>query len=211
MSDKEQRKDIKLQIEFVAKTPLLKFFWKKKRVIQAKPFKPGLVVKNIGATASPELTIKKLTITSSDGGKIKYNVFGELCVERLGSGTSKEILWPSATTIIAKGKTWVECEIVPQNQEYTIQAHQFNKVSKRPTPCRAQNKWKAPLLVRGELESQQASTNLLILILTALVFLDGVWGLGAIFKEAVGILGFIVRLIESLFGFIGALISKIPV
>jgi hypothetical protein len=64
------------------------------------------------------------------------------------------------------------------------------------------NSWGDAISIRGDMEHQQAITNRLVLILTLLVFLEGVWGLKVIIK-------FIFKNLADLLLFIGELIKQI--
>ena len=205
MSDKaEKPTEHKLLIEFVYQKHrrLLK---KTKYFVQNNPFEFGLRVKNIDDKSSPKGKVQKLSLRSGEGGTITYPVEEELFFRELNPGEEVTLWWPDPITVIIKGQTWVSCIVKPEEEKKktTFVTFQYDLNSKKESRYEKTNSWGDGLVIRGELEQQQAKTNFLIFILTMLVFLNGVWGLDIIFKSIFSCLGDVFSAIGMIFTKLG--------
>lgn len=189
-SQKTKPVEYKLLIEFIFKN-LKKFPQKGTCLIQNKPFKFGLRIKNIDDKTTPEATIKNLTLISAENGQIEYDKQEKFTVNKLNPENETHLWWPEATTSIIKGQAWIKCDVIPTEKEIIFRTYQLDKGSKKPQLYTRENHWGQDVLIRGELEQQQARTNILIVILTLLVFFEGVWGLDKIVKTILNIIGWL--------------------
>lgn len=190
MSDIEQKEPIeyKLLIEFVYQKKR-RFFKTMKHLVQNKPFKFGLRVKNIDDKNSPKGKIKNLSLRS---GEIVHGPTEEFAFPELNPGQEIILWWPDELVTVIKGETWIHCYVEPEDKtKVTFATFQYNSHCCNESRFKERNAWGDALLIRGELEQQQAKTNYLICVLTALVFLDGVWGLDIISKGILNSLGWL--------------------
>lgn len=181
----------KLLIEFVYKQKRL-FFNRAKYIIQNKPFKFGLKIKNIDDKNSPKAKIKNLCFKSANGGIINQNYDEDFTIKELRPGEEITLWWPDEISTVMKEEIWLECIVESEDDEKNIfNTFQYNSHSKKEEPYLNKNMWGDALFIHGELEHQQATTNFLTLILTILVFLDGVWGLDVIAINILDVVGWI--------------------
>lgn len=172
-----------------------RFFKKTKYWVQNKPYKFGLKVKNIDDKASPVVTIKNLSFGSAEGVTISQDHSEEFSVQVLNPGQEIDMWWPEPMAPVIKGSSWVECKLVPEEANQFIKTYQFNKFSQKPEIYRGGNNlWGDAISIRGEMEEEQSKTNFLLLILTILMFADGVWGLDEIAKFFVKSLGWLLSI-----------------
>ncbi|MCK4905281.1 hypothetical protein KAS42_03450 [bacterium] len=168
--------------------------------MQSQSFKFGLKIKNIDKKNTPKGKIKRMLLRSAEGCEIYHPIDEEFSFPELNPGQEIILWWPNPLTIILKGQAWVGCTVEPENRETTkFITYQFDGNCNKESPYARPNEWGFGIFIRGELEQQQATTNFLIFLLTLLVFLDGVWGLNAIFKQIFKVFGWLFSLIGSLF------------
>lgn len=191
----------KLLIELIFKNPK-SFFGKAKYWIQNKPYKFGLKIKNIDEKNSSECTIINLALLPGEGGNITQNITEQFSVSTLNPGQEIDLWWPDPLAAVIKGSSWIQCDVIAKDQANIIRTYQSDKHSTKPQIYKLPNQWGDALLIRGEMEEEQRKTNFLLLVLTILMFLQGVWGLDKIVKIILDIVG-------SLFYFIGSLLLKL--
>jgi hypothetical protein len=126
----------------------------------------------------------------------------EFTVPALNPGQEIDLWWPDPMTPAIRGSGWIQCSVIPKESTIQIKTYQVDSYSKKPQSYKQINRWGEVLLIRGELEEAQAKTNILLLILTILMFSDGVWGLDKIVK-------FIINGIGWLLSFLGNWISEL--
>lgn len=187
--------EYKIMINFVFEKKR-SFFKGMKYIVQNKPFRFGLKIKNIDDKSSPKGKIKHLSIRSGEGGTIYHESKEEFCIPELNPGQEIILWWPEPMRTIIKGQTAISCSVIPDKSDLEkFITYQYNAVSKKEDLYGIPNHWLGALSIRGELEQQQSMTNFLIFILTLLVFLDGVWGLNIIFKTIFKIFGWLLNII----------------
>lgn len=200
---KEQPVEYKLLIEFVCEKKS-KIFKSKRCLVQNQPFKYGLRLKNIDSKNIPSGKIKNLSLSSGEGGIIKHSACEEFSFPELNPGQEIILWWPYPLTTIIKGQAWVSCVVEPKDADQVrYKTFQFDRSCDKENPYVTSNTWGDGLSIRGELEQQQSRTNFLMFVLTLLVFLDGVWGLGTIFKEIFKIFGWLLSQIGIIFSRLG--------
>lgn len=181
----------KLLIELIFKKPK-RFSRKAKYWVQNKPYRFGLRIKNIDDKATPEVTIKRLSLSSGEGGTITQDHNENFSVPVLNPGQEIDMWWPDPMAPVIKGSSWIKCKVEPLGINEIIDTYQFDKYSKKTQMYEGgSNHWGDAISIRGEMEEEQSTTNSLLLILTILMFLDGVWGLDKIAKFILGILGWL--------------------
>lgn len=196
--------EYKLLIEFVYQKKG-RFFKKMRYPVQNKPFKFGLRVKNIDEKSSPNGKINNLSISTSGFGAIKENRDEKFVIPELNPGQEIILWWPDELTTILKGGLWVDCSVEPKNiKSETFITFQYDPNCSKEYRYKDKNAWGNGLFIRGELEQQQAKTNFLMLLLTAFVFFDGVWGLDIIFKTMFSWSGWLLSQIGIIFSKLGS-------
>ncbi|NTV79600.1 MAG: hypothetical protein HGA25_10830 [Clostridiales bacterium] len=194
--------EYKVLIEFVYKKPVKVFNWMS-HIVQNRPFIFGLRIKNIDSKNIPDGIIKKLHFKSVEGGTLLHNVEEELSFSKLNPGQEEIIWWPSPHSLPFRGSIFVSCDVISDNSNSNFFTYQWDRNCKRASKFHP-DRWGEALSVRGELEQQQATTNMYMFVLTCLVFLDGVWGLNNIANM---IVNFTLRIFISIGNFLISLSS----
>lgn len=199
MSDNNKIKptEYKLLIEIVF-CKNRKFLNKQQCLIQNKPSRFGFKIKNIGDKSTPEATIENLSFRSAEGGNILHPFDEKFSIPKINPDQEIILWWSDILVSIIKGQTWVSFDINPQSSSKKFATFQNEGCNKKMTKCDTENRWGYGIVIRGELEQQQARTNFLILILTLLVFLEGVWGLNVIINNIFKGFGWFFSLLGSL-------------
>ncbi len=200
MAENNTAVEHKILIEFISKGTR-KISRKVKYWIQNKPYQFGLKITNIDDKGSPEFRIRNLCLLSGEGSPITQENEEEFSVPLLNPGQEIDLWWPEPMAPAIKGASWIQCQIIANDTTKTIITHQINEYSKKPQEYRIPNRWGDALAIRGEMEEEQYKTNRLLLILTILMFLDGIWGLEVIFK-------IIIEGLSSFFSTIGIWLQK---
>ncbi len=190
----------KLLIEFIYKKDR-RFFNKIKYPVQNKPLRAGFRIKNIDDKHSPEGILNNIKIK---GSSIIDKINETFYFPPLNPGQEFFIYFPDLMGITEKGELWVNCSVKPKDTSNNIiefKTFQYDLFSKKEVLFPGENfvDWGNAIIVRGELEQKQAITNVLMFILTMLVFLDGVWGLDDIFKFLFKCCGYFFSFIGSIF------------
>ncbi|MDO9517218.1 MAG: hypothetical protein Q7J10_04115 [Methanosarcinaceae archaeon] len=168
----------KLQIEFIFEIKKKFTFKNFKFPIQNHPFKYGLRIKNIGNNVFSGATLKNIQMPS-DKCNLNYTLDKEFSLHFLNPNDSAEIWFEQMTTYIT-GLIWIKVDLVPNNIDDFITTYQKDKHSEQANDYGKKNKWGDVFFIQGENELQQARTNSYILILTALTFLQGAFGIDKI-------------------------------
>ena len=141
----------------------------------------------------------------AEGSLIQQRATEEFFFPELNPGQETTLWWPNPVVIVMKGQVWVKCRVEPEDiSKATYKTFQFNRFGDAGaygTP----NEWGSTLLIRGELEQEQAKTNFLIFVLALLVFLEGVWGLSTIFKTMFKVFGWLFSQVGELFNALGGI------
>lgn len=201
---KLEQTEYKIQIEFIFEKNL-KLFKKAKHVIQNKPYKYGLRIKNIDTKNSPKARVYNFNVRPSDSGmKIENFAHEEFSLKELNPGEEIELWWPDLLTTVFQGGAWVSCDVEPIDLTASkFATYQYDIHCKKEFKNREHNQWGDGFIIRGQLEQQQALTNILMFVLTLLVFFDGVWGLGNIFKFLFKVMGIIFLKLSLFMNFLG--------
>jgi len=180
-----------------------KIFWRNKYWIQNRPYKFGLKIKNVGEKGSSEAQIKRLTFRSAEGVAISQSHTEEFTIPKLNPGQEIDLWWPDPTATVIKGSAWLDCIVTSLANNTRIRTYQADMCTKKPQPYDPLNRWGYGFAIRGELEEEQSRTNFLLAILTALMFLDGVWGLNVLSKFLINNLGWLFSAFGSWLSHIG--------
>lgn len=186
----KQIKEYKLQISFEYKRQQFKSI-PLRHPIQLKSFYGGLKIRNISESPSPAGTIKKLSLQPAEGATINHTLNEEIAFPKLNPKEEKVVWFSEVIQTVQKGQTWVECDIAPDDSSNRYITYQVTSPNNDPSPHNNnKNKWGDAFVIVGKLENQQKWTNFLILILTLLVFLEGVWGLDEIVLGLIDCIGY---------------------
>ena len=167
-----------LQIEFICKVKKKYTFKKFKSPIQNHPFEYGLRIKNIGNNIFPGAVLKNIHIKSKESD-LYHSLDKDFSLELLNPNESTEI-WLNQMITYTSGIMWVVIDLVPNAAGDTITTHQKDRYYGQTEIYLENNKWKDIFYIQGENELQQARTNSYILILTALTFIHGAFGINKI-------------------------------
>jgi hypothetical protein len=181
MSTVSQNMQHELEIEFVFGNQKNRFFKFPNHLVQSHPVRFGLQIKNIDTKPNCPGKISNLSIKSSEGNTVVHTADEVFALPVINPGDKITLWWPEKLNALIKGVAWVDCNIIPDMPNVEFKTFQFDRLTGVRSKGSRQNAWGNALIIRGDLEEQQSITNLLILILTILVFLDGVWGLKDIF------------------------------
>lgn len=173
MNDDPSKEEYRLLLKLQCKRKRLGLF--RKKIVQGIPYHIDVIVNNMG----PDFP----------GGAI-LNFYIEYKTSKLGEKyqNSKPILalktGKSAKVRIGnfmplyQGPVWFQCSI-QANDHLNVRVHHEGGAK-----IEAPNGWGDANFIEGKIETLQARTNYLILLLTALIFLDGTLGLKDIFQYA---------------------------
>ena len=166
---------------------------------QDKPFKIGLRIKNIDSKNFPGGKITNLQIDSSEEKTIYQPFEEEFSISNLNPDESYEVWVPNAISTYLSGLIWISCNINSSEPNDEVETYQIDK-NTRVIKKYKNNKWGTESYIYDKLEYEQSKTNNLILILTILTTLQGIFGLNNIFKFCLQILSTILLNIGSLIG-----------
>src|SRR5688572_15805952 len=108
----------KLLIEFIYQKER-RLFKRLKYVVQNKPVKFGLRIKNIEDKISPRGRIRNLSFESAEGGNLNDGHDEEFSIPELNPGQEKILWWPNSHTMVLKGLSWVACKVEPEDRNRT--------------------------------------------------------------------------------------------
>ncbi|MFZ2384646.1 MAG: hypothetical protein WBE75_00345 [Candidatus Omnitrophota bacterium] len=153
--------------------------------VQNKCFLYGVKIKNINNVPFPGGTISKILIHSGENQKLLQTCNNvNFAVSLLNPDKEQEIIFEKLTTHL-NGIVFIEFVIEASGGVDVIETFQFDKANKKPVPLIAGqgiNNWMDVFFVISEFEHQQLWTNRLLIILTAITLVQGLWGI----KEFVG-------------------------
>jgi len=179
-----------------------KFKWKTvDNPVQLEPFRIGLKITNIGKLPFPGCSIADFRIHAGQNSPF-YQFISSTHSVTLINPNDHEVVWLDDLITKMQGPLFVKCKVIPSVENVSLTTYQKGihdviKYADEP------NNWGGPLFVVGQMESQQKLTNRLLVGLTILIFLDGMFGLDTI---ATGVLTAFQWLFLSLGGLIGKLI-----
>lgn len=163
-----------------------KYFNREKSLVQNKPYQFSFKIKNIGHEVTPEMKLKNLSLSSCDKMYNLYQPFDdEMLIPTINPNQEVIIQWPDILVPHMKGQAWINLDIKDQPENTTFETYHLDKYSGKVEKNNLNNHWQMSTSIRGELEQRQATTNILILILTLLVFLDSTLGINTIIKSII--------------------------
>lgn len=166
--------------------------------LQNHPFKYGLLIKNKKDIVFPGATLKDFTIFTIQNEELKDITRKEFSIRSLNPDEEIKI-WFGQITTFMQGLIWINCNIVPNEKHEIIRTYQVDKheqISRHETI----NEWGNSYFIQGQYELQQARTNMLIVILTSVTLLEGVFGLKNIFINILKLLQGILLHFANLIG-----------
>ena len=171
--------------------------------VQLQPFIIGLQIENISDKTVCSGTISNLKISSGEGATIYHSLNEKMGFGKLNPGETNTLWWPNSISTVQKGQTWISCDVTPDTDEKQFKTFQKTKYEEKPEECPGGfNHWGDAIFISSKAESNQKITNILMLILTLLIFFDGVWGLDNIAKTALNISSQVLVQFSSLMLFI---------
>ena len=191
--EQDQKTEDKLQIECVFRrwTKFRKkwrLFAQPKFPIRGVAFRFGFRVKNIGNRPFAAATVYNWRVGASSayksqpfqtsGPEIRSDI--EISIGPLNPGES-ETTWIEITTLPFDGPGFVSCDLRPADESRRIRAFQ-KSTSGHPALLPKENHWMNTLYVEDRLVRLQLWSNWLIFLLTAIIFIQGVWGLDKVSK-----------------------------
>lgn len=173
----EKKEQHKILIEFIFRINR-KFSFKKFRFpIQNQPFEFGLRIKNNDNKIFPGCTIKKFQIISLDNKDLRHEFEEEFSIRKLNPDEKLEIWWPEPLSTYLEGRIWLSCSVIPNEpSKEEIETYQCDRNTGVISKYKL-NLWGDSSYIEGKFELEQSRTNLLILFLTILTFLEGLFGL----------------------------------
>jgi len=174
----EKKKKHKLLIEFIFRVNR-KFSLKKFPFpIQNQPFKLGLMIKNNDVKVFPGCTIKNFKIISLDNKNLKHEFDEEFSISKLNPDEKLDIWWPEPLSTHLEGLIWLSCSVIPnETDKEEIETYQCDKNTGVISKYKSINQWGVSSYVESKFELEQSRTNLLVLILTVLTLLEGLFGI----------------------------------
>lgn len=145
------------------------------RPIQGKIFRYGISVKNIGDTVLDTALIKNITIRSaSNSTRFFHNSKKEYSLDTLNPQEEQELPFEEISSHLS-GTLWISLDVLPSQVDTIITT--FQKIGNVNHDFSIRNAWGTSFLIDSRFDAGQEQTNALILTLTILTFVDGVWGL----------------------------------
>lgn len=153
-------------------------------LVQGYSYETGLLIRNLGDKPFPGAIIKDVQI--KDVNELRISGKKEYAVPQINPKHEQEI-WMEAFNLGLCGTCWATCTIVPKESNSVIITYQYNKASGEPEEYLTDvNRWGDFIWVSSRSEYLQSRANSILIILTALVFIDGIWGLGASVRFVIG-------------------------
>lgn len=200
MSDTTDVIEHHLIIEFVFRQRRSWGFPRTRYPVQGVPFKFGVRIENPTSRPFPGATISNFQGGShtSSMGFLSHNV---IAAPSLNPGDAT-ILWIDSAETDLEGPIWLSCDVRAIEASHSVVTFQRERTSGNVSRFGDLNKWGDGGYIQRKMELLQAQTNVLLLILTALMFLDAVVGLKAMLQ-------FVARGVGSLFSVLGAALMKL--
>lgn len=168
--------------------------------VQASPFRLGFRIVNQDTKNFPGGTIKNIIIKSSESKDLTEPFTEEFDIPNLNP-KEQYIIWiPDATTTYLSGLIWISFSITPKDEHDEIVTYQIYKKTGRVCKFKL-NYWGDAYYIIPKYEREQGITNSLIICLTIITTLQGIFGL----KE---IIYWVFQNIGSIFLFIGKWLSQ---
>lgn len=178
-------------------------FWNKIRKnifpVQGKPFKFSLKATNTGSNVFPGATIKNIIIRPAQPPTyhLIHNIPGEFEVRSLNPNESEKIYIAQITTLL-DGLLWIECQLNPSQQEQTIVAFQRDCGTGQIIDPQT-NRWGHEFFMMSSSQVSSNRLNVLVALLTFLMFWDAVFGIKNTIISVLKFLGNFLLLVGSWF------------
>ena len=145
--------------------------------IQGVPIRWGFKATNIGKSSFPGAAVKemKISLLPLGSGSPFVNSDEDFSIPPLNPRASDEHWFDGSVVLNFDRGAWVSCKLEPPNSSHRIAT--FQGVDVR---FQAPNEWGKSVFIEQKLTRTQATTNQLLLALTALTALEGFIGLKAI-------------------------------
>ena len=163
--------------------------------IQGSPFDFNLRITNIGDSSFPGTDIKRIAISGAGQASISHNINKTYSIPSLNPSAYAEINIDRMTTLL-EGIVWISCQITPLDPKDKITTYQKD-IGTQQLVEPSTNSWGQEVLVLSKNQLSFSHQNTLLVILTILIFLDGVWGLGNIASASLNFVGNILSSIGS--------------
>lgn len=170
----------------------------RKRPTQNKVFWYGLKIKNIAKNPFPSGMIKNINISSLEGKSLINKCLKNFKIKTLNPD-DEQLIWVEKFFNSLSGIIWLNC-LLEADDKKNIFSYQYDKGTRESTRYESINKWGDSSYVFSSFEYHQRITNKLLIILTALVLLETIWGI----KD---ILIFILKTLGRLFDFLSIVIN----
>lgn len=143
--------------------------------IQGKIFKYGVTITNIGNSVLEGALVKNVKIASASQMNFFHDTKREFSLNNLNPQAKIEIIFDEISSDLS-GTAWISMDIVPRQAETNIITYQ--KIGNSAEhEFGVKNAWGDSFLIGSRFDASQERTNFLILVLTILTFVDGIWGL----------------------------------
>jgi len=195
-----QEKNHEISVEFIFEVKSILPFRKIEFPIQNRPFRWGLRIKNIGNNIFPGATLKALEMRSMEHKELYHRVPKEFNVSTLNPDNEIE-LWVDDLKTYLEGLVWIQCDIVPLETTNKITTFQIEEHTRKLTSPKTNN-WGNASFIQSQNQVQSTHTNFLLLILTLLIFVEGLLGIK-------NIVVFILDWTSKFFYFLGELIQRL--
>ncbi|OGY57756.1 MAG: hypothetical protein A3C03_00080 [Candidatus Colwellbacteria bacterium RIFCSPHIGHO2_02_FULL_45_17] len=187
-----------LVIEFVfevkSKLPFKKFRFP----VQNFPFKCGLRIRNNGDKVFPGAILKNFVVRPTDQSINLFHDFpGEFKIGELNP--SDEItLWFGELNTFLEGMVWVACDVSQLTPTDKITTYQKERNTNQVILYNRPNSWGVEEFIQSQSQVQTARTNFLLVVLTLLIFLEGLWGIKSIVISVLNLLSKILLFLSEL-------------
>ena len=168
-----------LLIEFVfepvprVKIPRI-FLYPPTHPVRGKRFRYGLKIKNIAHRPFPGGTLKNFLIKDFVTNRFAHQSLQQVAIHTLNPNDSKTY-WIATAELSFVGAAALACDIQPSGDARNILV--FKAAADGRPEAQTHNHWDHDIYVEDKLAVLQSRTNYLLLVLTLLIFVDGVWGL----------------------------------
>lgn len=154
--------------------------------VQGEPFEYGVRVKNIGDSVFEGALAKNLMIRPAAQLNFYHPFSNEFLLSTLNPGQSIE-LFAGKTKTDLSGQAWFSFEIAPKQANTRVSTFQVG-VDENYEKFAVSNAWGGSFVIGSRYEVAQERTNFLILTLTILTTIQGIWGLKIAILWLLGIL-----------------------
>lgn len=144
--------------------------------VQGVPFYLYVKITNTGNETFSGAMIHNASIKSARGLDFFNSIDKRPEIPRINPDEKEEVLIDTLYTNM-DAQAWLNFEIVPALPNTRVILHYIGIDGKIEEMSNANNIWARTFVIRSRAEVEQSRTNNLILFLTALLFIDAVWGI----------------------------------